>query len=83
MNHFSEINEPAPISIYGSYEGENNYYTYGKFASLEEAVNLIKQHTRNYAKRQITWWNKDQSIKWKRVDISTNPLPEVLQLINS
>jgi tRNA dimethylallyltransferase len=28
--------------------------------SLEEAINKIKQHTRNYAKRQITWFkNKD------------------------
>lgn len=27
--------------------------------SLEEAVDLIKQHTRNYAKRQLTWFRKD------------------------
>lgn len=26
-------------------------------ASLEEAVNLIKQNTRRYAKRQLTWFN--------------------------
>jgi tRNA dimethylallyltransferase len=31
--------------------------------SLEEAVNKIKQHTRNYAKRQITWFkNKTEGI---------------------
>jgi tRNA dimethylallyltransferase len=30
-------------------------------ASESEAVNAIKQHTRNYAKRQLTWFrNKDQ-----------------------
>jgi tRNA dimethylallyltransferase len=27
--------------------------------SLEKAVELIKQHTRNYAKRQITWFKND------------------------
>ncbi|HEX5625343.1 MAG TPA: tRNA dimethylallyltransferase, partial [Saprospiraceae bacterium] len=27
--------------------------------SLDEAVGLIKQHTRNYAKRQMTWFNKE------------------------
>ena len=27
---------------------------------LESAVNLIKQHTRNYAKRQLTWLRKNQ-----------------------
>ncbi len=26
---------------------------------LERAIELIKQHTRNYAKRQITWFNKE------------------------
>ena len=27
-------------------------------ASLEEAIDKLKQHTRNYAKRQITWFRK-------------------------
>ncbi len=32
--------------------------------TLEEAVALIKQHTRNYAKRQLTWWRRDKDIRW-------------------
>lgn len=32
--------------------------------SLDEAVDKIKQHTRNYAKRQLTWFRKDESIEW-------------------
>lgn len=32
--------------------------------SLEQAVEKIKQHTRNYAKRQMTWLKKDPEIKW-------------------
>lgn len=32
--------------------------------SLEEAVNLIKQNTRNYAKRQMTWFRRDPEISW-------------------
>ncbi len=31
---------------------------------LEKAIELIKQHTRNYAKRQITWFKKDKDYKW-------------------
>jgi tRNA dimethylallyltransferase len=31
---------------------------------LQEAINLIKQNTRRYAKRQITWFNRDKDIKW-------------------
>jgi tRNA dimethylallyltransferase len=32
--------------------------------SLPEAVEKIKQHTRNYAKRQLTWFRKDTQIRW-------------------
>ncbi len=31
---------------------------------IEKAKELIKQHTRNYAKRQLTWFKRDASIKW-------------------
>jgi tRNA dimethylallyltransferase len=31
---------------------------------LSKAIQLIQQHTRNYAKRQITWFKKDKSIEW-------------------
>ncbi len=33
-------------------------------SSLEQAVELIKQHTRQYAKRQITWFKKMEGIIW-------------------
>ncbi len=31
---------------------------------LATAVELIKQNTRNFAKRQLTWFRKDPEIKW-------------------
>lgn len=31
---------------------------------LEEAVELIKKRTRNYAKRQMTWFRKEPDINW-------------------
>ena len=31
-------------------------------ASLEEAVDKLKQHSRNYAKRQITWFRKNPNL---------------------
>ncbi len=36
---------------------DNNY-------SLEEAKELLKKNTRNYAKRQLTWFRKNSEIKW-------------------
>lgn len=38
-------------------------YFDGKY-TLTEAVDKIKQHTRNYAKRQLTWLKKDKDYTW-------------------
>jgi tRNA dimethylallyltransferase len=38
-------------------------YMDGKY-TLEEAVEKIKQHSRNYAKRQMTWFRRDEEITW-------------------
>jgi len=32
--------------------------------SLETAISLIKRNTRRYAKRQLTWFRKDERIHW-------------------
>ena len=30
----------------------------------DEAIDKVKQYTRNFAKRQVTWYNKMPYIKW-------------------
>lgn len=35
-----------------------------KDISLDRAIELIKRNTRHFAKRQLTWFKKDQRIKW-------------------
>lgn len=42
-------------------------YLNGK-QSLDEAVAQLKQSTRRYAKRQLTWFRKDKEINWIYVD---------------
>lgn len=37
-------------------------------ASLETCVSKIKQGTRNYAKRQLTWFRKNPDIHWLYID---------------
>lgn len=32
--------------------------------SLEEAISILKQNTRRFAKRQYTWFLKDENVKW-------------------
>lgn len=36
--------------------------------SLEEAKEIIKQNSRRYAKRQLTWFRRDERIHWINVD---------------
>jgi len=42
-------------------------YLKGEY-DLERAVELIKRNTRHYAKRQMTWFRKDEMIKWFEID---------------
>ncbi len=48
--------------------GYSEFYEAGEFplsrAQVEEAVDRVKQHTRNYAKRQLTWFRKDKAFAW-------------------
>ena len=44
--------------------------------SLEEAIQQIKLHTRQYAKRQMTWFRKDPEFTW--YDARTVSVEEVL-----
>ena len=32
--------------------------------TLEDAADLIRQKSRNYAKRQLTWFRRDERVKW-------------------
>ena len=38
--------------------------------SLEKSIELIKQNTRHYAKRQMTWFKRDDKIKWFLTDVN-------------
>lgn len=39
-----------------------------KKKSLSEAIELAKKNTRNYAKRQLTWFKKHKNIQWYKAD---------------
>lgn len=44
--------------------GKNND---GPVMTLDRAVELIQRNTRRYAKRQLSYWNRDKSIKWMEI----------------
>ena len=37
-------------------------------STLEEAVNVLKRNTRRFAKRQYTWFLKDENVKWFEIE---------------
>lgn len=47
-------------------------------SDLKFAIELIKQNTRKYAKRQLTWFNRDKEIKWFEPD----NIEEIMSYIN-
>jgi len=48
--------------------------------TLKDAIELIKKRSRNYAKRQLTWFRRDERYKWIMIDefYDTNELYETL-----
>jgi tRNA dimethylallyltransferase len=46
--------------------------------TLEEAVDLIQRNTRKYARKQLTWFRRDQQIKW----FEPNQLEEIIEYID-
>ncbi len=50
--------------------------------TLPEAINKAKQHTRNFAKRQITWFKRIPEIKWFKTD-EKDIVENIQQIISS
>ena len=53
-------------------------------SDLESCLNLIKQRSRNYAKRQYTWFNNQMNINWFNVDFNnfSNTVLDVCNFID-
>lgn len=57
--HLNALNTVGYKELYDYMDGK---------CSLEEAVQMIKQDSRRYAKRQLTWFNRDKDIQWFHPD---------------
>lgn len=60
---------------------ENGHYIVGE-TELAEIADKIKQHSRNYAKRQLTWFRKYDFVKWFDVDDLDGAIEYITQKIN-
>lgn len=55
MRNLPALNTVGYRELFGYFDGAYD---------LPEAVRLIKRNTRHYAKKQLTWWSRDPSIRW-------------------
>ena len=62
--------------------GHKEFYPYfeGKI-SLVEATEHLKMQTRRYAKRQLTWFNRNQNIEWIYPDKTEDVLREATEIL--
>ncbi|MBR6376748.1 MAG: tRNA (adenosine(37)-N6)-dimethylallyltransferase MiaA [Oscillospiraceae bacterium] len=51
--------------------------------STAQAAEQIKQASRRYAKRQLTWFRRNQQIRWIYMDETPDPLAAALRLLAS
>ena len=45
-----------------------------------EAIDKIKQHSRNYAKRQLTWLRKEKDINWIEMPMNHNEIIKAIKI---
>jgi len=57
--HLNALNTVGYKELFACFDGEYD---------LDRAVELIKQNSRHYAKRQLTWFNRDPEIQWFHPD---------------
>jgi tRNA dimethylallyltransferase len=55
FRHCNALNTVGYRELFDHFDGKT---------TLDEAISLIKQHTRNYAKRQLTWFRRDRTMNW-------------------
>ena len=53
--HLPALNTVGYKELFDYFDGRHD---------LAEAIRLIKRNTRHYAKKQLTWWARDPSVRW-------------------
>lgn len=59
LRHLNSLNTVGFKEFFSYFSGE---------ITRERAIELIKQNSRHYAKRQMTWFKRDTEIHWQRLE---------------
>ena len=71
--HLNALNTVGYKELFAYFDGQS---------TLDEAVEQIKIHTRQYAKRQMTWLRKDYSYQWIMPEDFDNTLSALQQALD-
>lgn len=63
MRHLNSLNTVGYKELFRYFDGD---------CTLDFAIDKIKQHSRNYARKQLTWFKRDKEIKWINLSEETN-----------
>lgn len=71
--HLNSLNTVGYKELFEYFDGS---------CTLDFAIEKIKQHSRNYARKQMTWFKKDKGIKWINLsDNTSNVVEKSIRLI--
>lgn len=70
FKHLNSLNTVGYKELFSYLDGNSN---------LDEAIEQIKKNTRNFAKRQLTWFRRDESTKWFGPENSTKEIIDYLE----
>lgn len=59
LRHLNALNTVGYKELFDYFEGKTDY---------EEAVRLIKRNSRRYARKQLSWFRRDEDIQWFHPD---------------
>ena len=71
MRHLNSLNTVGYKELFRYFDGD---------WSLEQAIEKIKQHSRNYARKQLTWFRRDNAVHWVNL---TDKEQDVMELASS
>ncbi len=70
QKHLNSLNTVGYRELFAFFDGE---------IPKEKAIELIKRNSRRYARKQLTWFRKDEKVKW----FEPNQTEEIIEYIES
>ena len=71
FKHLNSLNTVGYKELFNYFDGD---------WTLEFAITKIKQHSRNYARKQLSWFNRDKDVHW--IDLSEENVNAKEEIIN-